>query len=200
MSSAVAADPTTTGQGLDLVLLAAGLLLCFLGVRSLKLAAACAGFGLAAELAAVGGAGPVPSFVVGAVGAAAGAVLVAVLVRVGVFVVGALAGGLIAVSVYRILPGSVAVPPGRVVVVVLLVALLCGAAMRYVRGPVVRAVTSLAGAALVVHAVVEGGPAFLGFLRNPATWVESVVALAALLALAWAGFVVQRPSRAVTRR
>jgi hypothetical protein len=200
MTSLAGTEPTATGQGLDLVLLAAGLLLCFLGVRSLKLAAGCAGFGLAAELAATVGAGPLVSFVVGAAGAVAGAVLVTVLIRVGVFVVGALAGGVIAVSVYRILPGVVTVPPALVIVVVLLVAVVCGAAMRYVRGPAVRAVTSLAGAALVVHALVEGGPSFLGFLRNPATWVEAVVALAVLLGLAWAGFVVQRTGGAAARQ
>jgi hypothetical protein len=77
------------------------------------------------------------------------------------------------------------------VLVVLAVALLCGAAVHHFRGPLLRAVTALAGAGLVIRGVVEAGPAFMGFLRSPATWVESLVALAALLALAWAGFATQ---------
>jgi hypothetical protein len=52
----------------------------------------------------------------------------------------------------------------------------------------------------VIRGVVEAGPAFLGFLRDPATWVESVVALAALLALAWAGFTAQRAGAGVRAR
>jgi hypothetical protein len=55
------------------------------------------------------------------------------------------------------------------------------------RAPLLRAVT----AGLIVWGVVEAGPAFVGFLRSRTTWVQSLVALAALLAFAWAGFTTQ---------
>jgi hypothetical protein len=186
------AAPAADQAGLGVASLLAGMLLCFVGVRSLKLVGACAGFGLGSGLAAALGGGPVVAVVVG-IGAAVGGVLaVALLVRTGLFVVGALAGGVIAAAGYRTLPQGTAWSPALVVLVVLAVALLCGATVAYARGPSLRVVTALAGAALVIRGVVEAGPAFLGFLRAPATWVESLVALAALLALAWAGFTTQR--------
>ncbi|MCO1659886.1 hypothetical protein [Pseudonocardia humida] len=192
MLSTVPAAPAADLAGLGVASLLAGMLLCLIGVRSLKLVGACTGFGLGSGLAAALGGGAVVAFVVG-VGAAVGGVLaVALLVRTGLFVVGALAGGVIAAAGYRTLPQGTSWNAGLVVLVVLAVALLCGAAVLYVRGPLLRAVSALAGAALVVRGVVEAGPAFLGFLRSPATWVESLVALAALLALAWAGFTTQR--------
>ena len=84
--------------------------------------------------------------------------------------------------------------------VVVTVALLAGALAHQLRRPLLRALTALAGAALIIRGIVEVGPAFLGFLRSPATWVESLVALAALLALAWAGYVTQRGEATSLRR
>jgi hypothetical protein len=192
MPSTAPLAPAADLAGLGIASLLAGMLLCFVGARSLKLVGACAGFGLGSGLATALGGGPVVAVLVG-VGAAVGGVLaVVLLVRTGLFIVGALGGGLVAAAGYRTLPQGTAWHPGLVVLVVLAVALLCGAAVVYLRGPVLRAISALAGAALVVRGVVEAGPAFLGFLRSPATWVESLVALAALLALAWVGFVTQR--------
>jgi hypothetical protein len=168
------------------------MLLCFLGVRSLKLAAGCAGFGLGSGLAAALGGGPIIAFLVGAAGAVGAVLLVALAARVGAFAVGGLGGGVIAASVYRSLPPDVNWHPALFTLAVLAVALLCGAMAQYLRGPLLRAITALAGAGLIVRGVVEAGPAFLGFLRDPITWVESLVALAVLLALGWAGFTAQR--------
>lgn len=83
-------------------------------------------------------------------------------------------------------------------IVVAAATLLCGAAVHYLRVPLLRACTALGGGDLVIRGIVEAGPAFLGFLRSPATWVESMVALAALLALAWTGFKTQ-PQSAYSR-
>jgi hypothetical protein len=197
--STLAAGSTTSQGAVGVASLIAGMLLCFLGVRSLRLAAACAGFGIASGFAAILGAGPALAFVVGAAGAVGGILLVVFVVGVGPFVVGALAGGVLAASVIRTLPPEVGWRPGVATLVVVAVAALTGALVHYVRGPALRAVTALAGAGLVIRGVVEAGPAFLGFLRSPATWVESVVAFAALVALAWAGFSVQHGRADATR-
>jgi len=178
--------------GLGVALLVAGVLLCFVGVRSLKLAGGSAGFGLGASIAAALGGGPLTAFLVGAAGAAGAVLLMGLMIRTGMFVVGGLAGGVIAANLYRTLPPTVAWHPSVVVMVVGACALLCGAAVHYLRTPLLRALTALAGAGLVIRGVVEAGPAFLGFLQNPATWVESLVALVALVALGWAGFTTQR--------
>jgi hypothetical protein len=54
-----------------------------------------------------------------------------------------------------------------VVLVVLAAALLGGALVRRIRDPLLRGLTALAGAALVICGVVEAGPAFLGFPAQP---------------------------------
>ncbi|TWF80137.1 hypothetical protein FHX44_116075 [Pseudonocardia hierapolitana] len=177
---------------MGIALLIAGMLLCFVGARSLVLAAACAGFGLGSGLAAALGGGAVTAVLVGVGGGVGAVLLVRLALGTGPFVVGALAGGVVAASAYRTLPPTLSWPAPLVVLVVLAVAVLSGAAVHFLRAPLLRAVTALAGAGLIIRGVVEAGPAFLGFLRSPATWVESLVALAALLALAWVGFTTQR--------
>lgn len=62
----------------------------------------------------------------------------------------------------------------------------------HLRAPILQAIVAFASAGLVIRGVVDAGPALLGFPHSPVTWVESVVALAALLALSWARFTTQR--------
>lgn len=199
--TAPAPDPPVADLGsLGVVDLVAGMLLCFLGVRSVKLATGCAGFGLGVGLATALGGGAVAAFLVGAAVAVGALVLVTLVVRLSTFVIAALAGGVFAASAHRTLPAGVTWRPTLVVLVVVAVALLAGTLAHRLRHPLLRGLTALAGAALVIRGVVEAGPAFLGFLRSPATWVESLVALAALLALAWAGYVTQRGEATSLRR
>lgn len=185
---------------LGVVDLVAGMLLCFLGVRFVKVAAACAGFGLGGGLAVALGGGPGTVFVVGAGGAVGGIVLVTLLAGLTAFAIGALAAALFVVGAFRTLPAGVDLHTGVLVLLVCAVGLLGGGLTHLLRDPLLRAFTALGGAALVVRGVVEAGPAFLGFLGSPATWVESVVAFAALLALAWAGLVTQRSGAPSARK
>lgn len=190
-------DPASGGTGL--LALAAGLLLCFAGVRFLRIAGACAGFGIGSGLVTSLGGSAVVALVVGVAAAIGVVVLMRLLAGLATFVLGAVGGAVLAVSLYRTLPEQVTWNPALVVLFVLAVAGLAGLLVRYLRGPILRAVLALAGAGLIIRAVVELGPSFLGFLRAPATWVESLVALAALLALAFFGFAAQREHAPVAR-
>ncbi|WP_300016665.1 hypothetical protein [Pseudonocardia sp.] len=178
--------------GWGLALLAAGLLLCFTGARSLRLAAACAGFGMGSVLADALGAGWLGVLLVGAAGAVGALVLAGLVVQTGFFVVGALAGGAIAAAAFRTF-SLVEWSPTLVVIVVLSAALLGGVGATQVRSPVLAVVTALAGAGLALRGAVTIAP-FLGFLREPDTLFGSLVATAVWLVLAVAGWTAQRRS------
>lgn len=184
-------NPDGIHVGWGLALLAAGLLLCVTGARSLRLAAACAGFGMGSVLADALGAGPFAVLLVGAAGAAGALVLAGMLVQTGFFVVGAVAGGAIAAAWFRTY-SVVGWSPTLVVIVVLAAALLGGAGANQVRSPVLAVVTALAGAGLAVSGAVTLLPSLLGFLREPDTLLGSLVSSAVWLALAAAGWTAQR--------
>ncbi|MBL8926892.1 MAG: hypothetical protein JNM77_11735 [Pseudonocardia sp.] len=197
--SPVPAEPEAVSATLGVVVLLAGVLLCFTGVRSVKLAAACVGLGLGSGLALVLGAGPVLALIVGVAAAVGAVLLVRVAVGLASFVLGALAGGVAVGSAFRALPPAAYPSPALGTLLILAGAVLCGAAVHVLQDRLLRVLTAVAGAGLVVRGVVELGPTFLGFLRAPTTWVESVVAVAAWLALAWTGLTAQR-DRAGLRR
>ncbi len=188
----IAPEQAAGAGSLSVLVLLAGILLCFAGVRSLRLAAGCAGLGLGSGLALLLGAGPVLALIVGVAGAVGAVLLVRAALGLAASAVGALAGGVIAGSALRVLPAYTTLAPGLGTLLVIAGAVLCGALVHLLRVRVLRVLTALAGAGLIVRAVVELGPSFLEFLRAPATWVESLVALAAWLALAWAGLGAQR--------
>jgi hypothetical protein len=188
----VPTEPDAVSGTLGVVVLLAGVLLCFAGVRSVKLAAGCAGLGLGSGLALVLGAGPVLALIVGVAAAVGAVLLVRVAAGLASFVLGALAGGVAVGSAFRALPPAAYPSPALGILLILAGAVLCGAAVHALRHRVLRVLTAVAGAGLIIRGVVELGPAFLGFLRAPATWVESMVAFAAWLALAWAGLMAQR--------
>lgn len=177
--------------GWGLALLAAGLLLCFTGARSLRLAAGCAGFGMGSVLADALGAGPLTIVLVGAAGAAGALLLAGLLVQTGFFVVGAVAGAAIAAAWFRTF-SVIGWSPTLMVIVVLAAALLGGIGATQVRSPVLAVVTALAGAGLAIRGAVTLGPSFLGFLREPDTLVGGLIATAVWLALAVAGWTTQR--------
>ena len=80
------------------LLLLVGLVLCFAGVRSLRLTGLCAGFALAWMIAELFGASiPVGLAVAGAIG---GLVLISLVFRFAMWVLGGLAGATIAIKVY----------------------------------------------------------------------------------------------------
>lgn len=183
--------PAGVYLGWGFALLVAGLLLCFGGARSLRLAAGCAGFGMGSVLADALGAGPLTIVLVGAAGAAGALAIAGLLVGTGFFVVGALAGGAIAAAWFRTF-SVLGWSPTLVVIVVLAAALLGGVGATQVRSPVLAVVTALAGAGLAIRGVVALAPSLLGFLREPGTLFGSLVATAVWLALAVAGWTAQR--------
>ena len=81
--------------------LAVGLILCFFGVRSLRLSGFLVGFALAALLADVFGADPLISLVIGVAGGIAGFVLLILVFRFSLWLIGGLVGGVIGVRAYQ---------------------------------------------------------------------------------------------------
>ncbi|HEY0813862.1 MAG TPA: hypothetical protein VGE11_11345 [Pseudonocardia sp.] len=172
-------------------LLVAGLLLCFAGVRTMRLAAAAAGFGLGVVVATVFGAGVLGVLLIGVLMGVAALVVAGAVVGAGFFVVGALGGGLIAASFFRTF-AMVGTNVALMLLIVLVAALVGGAGAAWAGSTVLVAVTALAGAGLVIRGIVTLGPSFIGFLRDPTTVLGALVATLAWLALAVLGFVVQR--------
>ncbi|MEU6698519.1 hypothetical protein [Pseudonocardia sp. NPDC046786] len=181
--------PGSSGGGLLLIL--AGLVLCFGGARSILLAAGAAGFGLAGGLAAALG-GPVAvTVLVGVAGAAGAIALVRFAAGAAVFVVGGLAGGAAVLGLLAALPSGGGLSRTLTLVVVAAAALVAGLAMARARGVVLRIATALGGAALIVRGAISAGPAFLAGLQAPATPLESIAAVVVLAVLAWTGYRVQ---------
>ena len=184
-------EPVAVHAGWGLALLVAGLLVCFTGARSIRLAAGCAGFGAGSVLVDALGGGTVTALVVGAAGAVGAVVLTGLVVGAGFAVVGALAGAAVVAAWFRTF-SVVGWSPTLVLVVVLAGALLGAVGAAQARSPVTAIVTALGGAALALRGVVELGPAFLGFLRDAETVAGGVVATVVWLALAGAGWATQR--------
>ncbi|GAA1880985.1 hypothetical protein GCM10009836_72830 [Pseudonocardia ailaonensis] len=174
-----------------------GLLLCFVGGRALRAAAFCAGLGVGSSLAGLLGAGLPVRLLTGALSGLCALLLTALVVGTALFVVGALAGGAVALAVLRTVRPE-AWGWGVTVAVVALVALVCAIGVLRFRRPLVQVLTALGGASLVLLGVTLLGPAGIAFLNDPGTAAESIAATAALLALAVGGWLVQR-RRAGTR-
>jgi hypothetical protein len=176
-----------TGLGV----LAVGLLLCFAGLYSVHLAVLASGFALGWLVAeSLGGSVAVVATV--ALCAAVVAWVLATLVfRAALLVVGAIAGGVIGAKLFGLLEGD----DGNVllaVLFVLAVAVLTGlAAQRFHETALVWA-CAFGGAGLALSGAARVWPDTLGFLRTPDTTVEAVVDAAAWIALAAAGWSVQR--------
>ena len=187
------AEPVAVHAAWGLALLVAGLLVCFAGARSVRVAAACAGFGTGSVLVDALGGGVLASVVVGASGAVAGVLLTGLVVRTGFAVVGALAGAAVVAAWLRTF-SVVGFSPVLVLVLVLAGALLGGVGASQVRSPITAVVTALGGAALALRGVVELGPAPLAFLRDAETVAGGVVATVVWVALAAAGWATQRRS------
>jgi hypothetical protein len=183
--------------GGGVALLVAGLLLCFAGVRMMRLAAVCAGFGVGVVIATVFGAGVVGALIAGVLVGVAALVVAGALVRAGFFLVGAFGGALVAASWFRIF-SVVSTNTALIVIVVLVAALIGGVGATRAESTVLVAVTALAGAALIIRGLVAVGPSFIGFLHDPTTVLGALLATVACLALAAAGFAVQR--RRLARR
>ena len=182
-----------TGLGVAAV----GLLLCFAGRLSIHLALLASGFALGWLLAGELGASAAVAVVVAACAAVVVWVLATFVFRAAMFVVGAVAGGVIGARLFELLEGD----EGNAVLAILFavaVAVLVGlAAQRFHENAVIWA-CAFGGAGLVLSGVARAWPEALGFLKEPDTATGAVVSAAAWLLLGVLGWSVQR--RLASRR
>ena len=184
-------NPEQAALPVGLVLLLVGLVLCFAGVRSLRLTGLCAGFALAWATAEVLGASVPVGLVIAVAGAIGGLVLISLVFRFAMWVLGGLAGATIAIKVYA----HVGLGQGSALVAVLLAAavgLIVGFLADRHRAPLLAAVTALSGASVILNALATLAPTGFTFLAEPITRTQSLIASGAWLILALAGWLVQR--------
>jgi hypothetical protein len=180
---------TSTSSGV--LGLAVGLVLCFFGVRSLRLTGFLVGFALAAGLAAVLGADPLIVLIVGIAGGIAGFVLFILAFRFGLWLIGGLVGAVIGVRVYQ----HFFLGHGNALVLVLFlfaVGLICGFLTDHYRQRVLAILTAAAGASAILNGLGQVWPPVLGFLQQPTTPGQSFVATGVWVVLTVAGWLVQR--------
>ena len=188
-SSGGSSTGTTVPTGL--VVLAVGLILCFGGVRSLRLTGFLVGFALAALLAEVLGADPLISLIIGVAGGIAGFVLLTLVFRFSLWLIGGLVGAVIGIRAYL----HFFLGEGNALVLALFlfaVGLICGFLAVHFRQPVLAVLTAAGGASVTLTGLGHLWPTVLGFLRQPVTPAQSAMAAAAWILLAVAGWVVQR--------
>jgi hypothetical protein len=176
-----------TGVGLAVV----GLLLCFVGLRSIHLAVLASGFALGWLVAEGLGGSLTVAVIIALCVALVCWVLAVVVFRAALFVVGGIAGAVIGAKLFGLLEGD----HGNVVLAVIFVvavAVLTGlAAQRFHETAAIWA-CAFGGAGLALSGVARIWPGTLGFLRTPHTTVEAVISAAAWLALGAFGWSVQR--------
>jgi hypothetical protein len=172
-------------------LLVVGLLLCFVGLRSIHLALLASGFALGWLVAEGLGATVAVAGIVAGCAALLSWVLATVVFRAALFVVGAVAGGVIGAKLFGLLEGDHG-SPLLAVLFVAAVAVVTGlAAQRYKQTAAVAA-CAFGGAGLALSGVALIWPGALGFLRTPQTTAEAVISAAVWLALGAFGWSVQR--------
>jgi hypothetical protein len=155
------------------------------------LAVLASGFALGWLLAEGLGASLAVTAVVALCAAVVAWVLANLVFRAALFVVGAIAGGVVGAKLFGLLEGG----DGSVllgILFVLAVAVLAGLVTQRYKGVALAAVCALGGAGLALSGVARIFPSTLGFLRAPDTAAESVIDAAAWLALAAVGWSVQR--------
>ena len=174
-----------------IVILLVGLVLCFLGVRSVHLAVLASGFALGWLVTEPFDASLGVSLVVALAAAAVAWVLATFVFRAALFFVGAIAGGVIGAKLFGLLQGG----SGNIVLVVifvLAVGFVSGLATQRFHTGVLAGICALGGAGLVLSGVALAFPDSLGFLRTPDTTGQAALAGVLWLALALAGWAVQR--------
>ena len=176
-----------TGIGVLVV----GLVLCFVGVKSLPIAALASGFALGWLITEPFNASLGVAFVV-ALATAVVAWLVATFVfRAALFFVGLIGGAVIGAKLFGLLQGddhSVVLA----VIFVAAVAFIGGIATQRFHTTVLIWVCALAGAGLVLSGIGRAFPDALGFLRTPVSTAQTTLAAVVWLGLAIAGWLTQR--------
>lgn len=174
-----------------LVTVVVGLVLCFMGARSIHLAVLASGFALGWLLADAFDATTLASLVFGLVAALAAWALARLIFGLALFIVGALAGGVIGAKLFAFLQQG----QGSVVLAILFVVaagFVAGIATRRFRGVVLAVACALGGAGLVLGGLARAFPQALGFLRTPPTPAMAALAALAWIVLAALGWAVQR--------
>jgi hypothetical protein len=177
--------------GLGIV--AVGLVLCFLGARSIHIALLASGFALGWLLADAFSATPLASLVFGLIAALAAWALARLIFGLALFIVGALAGAVVGAKLFAFLQQG----QGSVVLAVLFVAatgFVAGVATRRYRGTVLAAACSLGGAGLVLSGLARAFPQTMGFLRTPQSPAMAALGTLIWIVLAVLGWVLQRRS------
>jgi hypothetical protein len=185
--AAVGGERGVSGVGLAVV----GLLLCFVGLRSIHLAVLASGFALGWLVAEALGASLGVAAIVALCAAVVGWVLATVVFRAALFVVGGIAGGVIGAKLFGLLDGD----DGDVLlalVFVLAVGLLTGLAAQRFHETAAVGACAFGGAGLALSGVARIWPDALSFLRTPDTTAEAVVSAAVWLVLGVFGWSVQR--------
>lgn len=180
-------DPVVAG----LVIVAVGLLLCFLGVGSVHLAVIASGFGLGWMLGDLFGASTSTALLIGVLGALVAWIAVAFVFKLASFFIGIVTGAVIGAKLY----GTVSGDSGNWVlaaIIVIAVAAACGFLADKYRRRALLWLTTIGGAGLVLGGLARVAPDPLGFLRDPSAGWEQVVSFLAWAALALAGWLVQR--------
>jgi len=171
--------------------LVVGLVLCFVGVKSLPVAVLASGFALGWLITEPFSPSVGVAFVVG-VAAAVVAWLVATFVfRAALFFVGLIGGAVIGAKLFGLLQGndhSVVLA----VIFVAAVAFIAGIATQRFHTTVLAWVCALGGAGLILSGMARAFPDALGFLRTPVSTAQTTLAAVIWLGLAVAGWLSQR--------
>ena len=173
------------------VVLAVGVVLCFLGVGSVHLAILASAFGLGWLLADLFGATAVTALIIAACSAVIAWVLITLVFKVARFFIGLIAGALIGARLYAIFSvGGKSVV--LAVVVVVATAIVFGFLADRYRGRVILWATAIGGAGLIISSLGYIWPDTLGFLHHPEAGIQQVTSTVLWVGLSGAGWFTQR--------
>lgn len=178
-------------MGSALVVVAVGVLLCFFGIRSVNLALLASGFAVGYLVGDALGESTGTALVVGAVTAVLVWLVVSLVFRFAAVVVGLVAGAVIGAKLWSALATGGTSPVLGFVLVAAVAVASATLAEKYHRRALLW-LTVLGGASVLTTGLALLWPSALGFLRRPDEGVEQVLMLVVWLALAAAGWVVQR--------
>ena len=173
------------------VVLAVGVVLCFLGVGSVHLAILASAFGLGWLLADLFGATAVTALIIAACSAVIAWALITLVFKIARFFIGLIAGALIGARLYAIFSvGGKSVV--LAVVVVVATAIVFGFLADRYRGRAILWATAIGGAGLIISSLGYIWPDTLGLLRQPEAGIQQVTSTVLWVGLSGAGWFTQR--------
>ncbi|GAA4472372.1 hypothetical protein GCM10023094_04470 [Rhodococcus olei] len=173
-----------------IVVLLVGALLCFYGIRSLHLAVLAVGFGLGWLIADLFNPSVSALFLFALIGAVTAWVVTTLVFKFSTFFIGGLAGAMVGARAADVLqPGENNWALSGIVIVAFAVA-AAFLADKF-RARALLWLTSIGGASMILDGLGRTTDA-LGFLHNPTSAWQQVVATAAWIALSVAGWMTQR--------